>query len=379
LFFAEEFLTLCSNILNLIINKSKLLSDEMKMITTKRQNSLSLSGGHIVSDSLNLPSYSPNAVSVIAQPFPWDETVDDINTPDIDPSFFDGPDFKKYNTQNSLQQMDAIINEELFLTEVEQTSFTNSDDTNQQSVDYSLEENFDLSQLINQTTADIIVTESSMVSPNDVLEPQYIPVTTSPVLHYLEPRPVEPIASTVNIEFITNTSLIDSLNSQSTIDSYNQFSPSQSYSPSLTSVAQSYVSPTPSPALSYTSTTSQSTLVSAMDGITSDTNTIDSLIETKPEPEFFQPTVINDHLYTRPQSSALKKRKASTENSKARNKNNMASKKSRMSKRDKQKEMDEKIQFYIEDNAKCKKAIEDMEKQILWCKDYLFKKVTKRT
>jgi len=46
-----------------------------------------------------------------------------------------------------------------------------------------------------------------------------------------------------------------------------------------------------------------------------------------------------------------------------------------MTKKDKQKQMDEKIQFYIEDNSKCIKQIAQMEKEIQFCKDYLFSKV----
>src|ERR1700712_3657381 len=100
----------------------------MKMISTRRQNSLSLSGGHIISDSLNIPSYSPNAVSTsIVQPFPWDDQVDDINTPDIDPSFFDnGPLFKKFNSQTSIQmdQMDILTADDniFLLSMAEQTN-----------------------------------------------------------------------------------------------------------------------------------------------------------------------------------------------------------------------------------------------------------------
>ena len=58
-----------------------------------------------------------------------------------------------------------------------------------------------------------------------------------------------------------------------------------------------------------------------------------------------------------------------------RKKNNAASKRSRMTKKDKQKQMDEKIQFYIEDNSRCIKQIAQMEKEIQYCKDYLFSKV----
>jgi len=273
------------------------------------------------------------------QPFPWDESVDDINTPDIDPSFFDNDPFKKFNTQTSLQM-------DIGLT-----------DDSSELIHPSLEDNLDLSSLINETTPD----SQQIVSPNDVLENQYIPSTTTPVLHYLQPRPVESIASTVNLEVIANTSLLDDPSGHSLA----QFSsPSHSsYSP-----AQTYLSPTPSPALSYTSSPS-------VDVFNSDTNaTTDSILESKPEPAFLQPTVINDHLYTLPSKSLSKKRKSS-EKSCQREANNMASKKSRVSKKDKQKQMEEQIQHFIADNARCKREISQMERQIQWCKDYLFKKV----
>ena len=325
--------------------------------TGRRLSSLSLSGGHIVTDhgevQFKLPSYSPNAVSAPQQPFPWDDSVDDINTPDIDPSFFDNDPFKKYNSQNSLQ-MDVITDS--FMMSTADPSLS-GDDTTQQLSQPSLEDNFDLSSLINATTPD----ESITVSPNDVLENQYIPATTAPVLHYLQPRPIESIASiasTINYEDLT-----------STVDSLTQFA---------TPSTVSYLSPSPSPALSYTSNTSHSTLVSAIDAFNSDTNaTNDGLIETidmKPEPELLQPTVINDHLYTRPSKSSAKRRKSSERGSQ-KDKNSGPSKKSRVSKRDKQRLMDEQIQHYLSDNARCKKEIETMEKQIQWCKDYLFKKV----
>lgn len=313
------------------------------MLATRRSSSLSLTGGHIVSDQFKLPSYSPNAVSA-QQSFPWEESVDDINTPDIDPSFFDNDPFKKYNQMNSVEPMDKLSFGDHFLNG--DPSMSNDESTQQLS--HQLEDNFDLSALINSaTTPD---SETIAVSPNDVLANQYIPATTAPVLHYLEPRPVESIASTINYEDMTTT-----------VDSIPQFvtpsHSSQSYSPAL-----SYLSPSPSPALSYAS----------IDGFTSDT-THDSLIETKPEPEFLQPTVINDHLYNKPTKTT--KRRRSSEKGSQREKNNVASKKSRVSKRDKQKQMDDQIQHYLADNARCKKEIETMEKQIQWCKDYLFKKV----
>lgn len=345
-----------------------LFNDKM-MSSGRRLSSLSLSGGHIVSDlsfNFKTPSYSPNAVSGPQHPFPWDESVDDINTPDIDPSFFDNDPFKKYNTQSSLMETLTAIDEisdepSLFLTTAD-PSLSSEESAPPQLSQPALEDNFDLSALINAaTTPD---TESITVSPNDVLQNQYIPATTAPVLHYLQPRPVESVASTINYDDLTST--VDSLSTPS--------HSAQSFSPALsTHSTVTYLSPSPSPALSFTSNTSHSTSVAALDAYHSDATT-DSLTDSKPEPEFLQPTVINDHLYTRPTKMASKRRR-SAEKGSQRDKNNQASKKSRVSKRDKQKQMDEQIQHYLADNARCKREIDIMEKQIQWCKDYLFKKV----
>lgn len=366
------------------------------LTTAMRQKSLTLSGGHIVIDQSLIPSYSPNAVSnTTGQHFPWEEDIECINTPDIDPSFFDADPFKKYNTQTS-QVMDLTDEEHLLIT----GNHNCFEDSTLKSSHQSLEDNvfMDLSELIGQNNAEngFKVSIDLMVSPNDVLENQYIPVTTAPVLHYLQPKPIKSIASTLNMEdMTTNTSLIDSITSHSTEESLHHFSsPSHSSSQSYSPLTQSYVSPTPSPALSYTSSTitasSHSHLLSTstMDAITSDQSNstiIDGLLDgtdTKPEPTFLQPTVINDHLYTLPSTSASKttpKRKSSADHKDkyltVRKKNNLASKKSRVTKRDKQKMMDDQIQHYISDNDHCKREIERMEREIQFCKDYLFKKV----
>jgi hypothetical protein len=250
-----------------------------------------------------------------------------------------------------------------------------------------------LCQLLSQTNVDInaLIQESeSVVAPNDVLDSaQYIPVTTSaPVLHYLEPKSVESIALNV---ITTNTSVIDS-HQPSMAHFSSPTHSSHSYSPALSTINQTYLSPTPSPALSYASSSagSPSTLVS-MDAITSDSNaTIEGVfvdsIDMKPDLDFLQPTVINDHLYTLPSTStstetgpAPKRRKSGADHkdkyTSVRRKNNVASKKSRVTKRDKQKQMEDQIQHYKEDNENCKKRIEQMEREIEWCKNYLFKKV----
>lgn len=352
----------------------------MKMISiaTRRQNSLSLSGGGIVSEQLVLPSYSPNAVSPIEASLPWGEEVVDINTPDIDPSFFDnGPFFKKNDNQSALV-MDFAGDENPFFTTTDQMTYSSLEDTNQTSIEPSLEENFDFSSMISQTPMTEEFKEDSFVSPNDVLQNTYIGSaashTKASVPQYLELRT---IGSTVNIDVITTPNLIEALSSQSSVDSFPSTiysSPSHSTQQSYSAVTTHYARPTPSPALSYTSTASSpSNLVSNIDSITSDA-TIDSLIETKPDPEFLQPTVINDHLYSTPTTSSSRKRKSSGK-SDPREKNNEASKKSRTTKRDKQKQMDEQIRRYEEENPQLRRQIEQMEREIKWCKDYLFKKV----
>jgi hypothetical protein len=346
------------------------------MLTTTRK-SLSLSGGRIITDQTVFPSYSPNG-----QQFPWDEDVDVINTPDIDPSFFTDDPFKKLSNT----AIDHYMDDNIIIGN--QNSF--NDETSHQSIQQTLEDNvfIDLSQLISQSTDDNCMTEAvneeSMVSPNDVLNNTFIASTTASVLHYLEPQS---IVSSVSIPVITN--IVNITSSHSEQESYTLSQPQQvmasspshsshSLTPPMTS-SPSYI-PSPSPALSYTSSTTHSYFVPSVEAMNTDSNaTIDTIVETKPELAFLQPTVINDHLYTRPTSSSSK-RKASVETKdnryqQNRKKNNMASKKSRITKRDKQKQMDEKIAHYIEDNKKCKEMIDRMEKEIEWCKNYLFSKV----
>ncbi|CAG2108549.1 unnamed protein product, partial [Medioppia subpectinata] len=384
-----------------VVNKSL---NAMKMLTA-RQKSLSLSGGHIVSEQLVLmPSYSPNAAQTTApnggQHFPWDEDVNDINTPDIDPSFFDGVDpFKKMKSAGmdpftvvdegyfGAQPQTPVGSQMCLIGAEEDSESTVQSVTNTQSY-----EDMNLCQLLSQTNVDInglireSENESVVVAPNDVLDnSQYIPVsTTAPVLHYLQPKSVE---SSIPMHVITSTHAINHFSSPT-------HSSSQSYSPALSTINHAYLRPTPSPsALSYTSTlsaSSPSTLVSlddamddAMDAITSDSShhTIDGVfvdaIDMKPDLDFLQPTVINDHLYTLPSTSGATKRRKSGEHKdqSLRKKNNTASKKSRVTKRDKQKMMEEQIQHYKTDNEECKRHIEQMEREIEWCKNYLFKKV----
>jgi hypothetical protein len=347
------------------------------MLTTARR-SLSLSGGRIIIDQTAFPSYSPNG-----QQFPWEEDVDVINTPDIDPSFFTDDPFKKMSNN----AIDNYMDDNMIIGN--QNSF--NDETSQQSIQQTLEDNvfIDLSQLISESTEEncmtVTVNEESFVSPSHVLNNTYIASTTAPVLHYLQPqKTIESIVSSVSIPVITN--IIDMTSSHSEQESYTLSQPqqvsspshsSQSLTPPMTS-SPSYI-PSSSPALSYTSSTTQSYFVPSVEAMNTDSNaTIDTIIETKPELNFLQPTVINDHLYTLP-SSTSSKRKSSVETKdkyqQIRKKNNMASKKSRITKRDKQKQMDEKIAFYVEDNKKCKEMIDRMEKEIEWCKNYLFSKV----
>ncbi len=344
------------------------------------RKSLSLSGGRIVIDQTVFPSYSPNG-----QQFPWDEDVDVINTPDIDPSFFTDDPFKKLSNT----AIDNYMDDNIIIGN--QNSF--NDETSQQSIHQTLEDNvfIDLSQLISQSTDDCMteaVNEESIVSSNHLLNNTFIASTTAPVLHYLEPqKTIESFVSSVSIPVITN--IIDMTSSHSEQESYTLSQPqqvmvsspshsSQSVTPPMTS-SPSYI-PSSSPTLSYTSSTTQSYFVPSVEAMNTDSNaTIDTIIETKPELAFLQPTVINDHLYTLPSSSSSK-RKSSVETKdnkyqQIRKKNNMASKKSRITKRDKQKQMDEKIAHYIEDNKKCKEMIDRMEKEIEWCKNYLFSKV----
>lgn len=386
---AEEFVVFLDS--KLLTKIERNCGTAMKMLTTTRQKSLSLSGGHIVSDDslLLMPSYSPNAVTATStggQHFPWEEDVNEINTPDIDPSFFDSDPFKlKIKSVDHLEPIPvAELNDETYFGTNTASMVTLSDDSSSHTQSY---EDMNLSQMLSQTNVDINVLinaeSESMMTTNEMLDTTY-----TPVLHYLEPKNIAVDAIALNV-ITTNPQIMDT--TTSICFTSPTHSSSQSYSPALSTINYTHLSPSPSPSLSYTSTmtSSPSTLMS-MDSMPSESSTtattleglIVDTIDQKPDLEFLQPTVptvVTDHLYTLPTASGSGKRRrkssAADKESSLRKKNSVNSKKSRVTKKDKQKQMDEQIQYYLEDNETCRKRIEQMEREIEWCKNYLFKKV----
>lgn len=310
---------------------------------------LGFSGGRLINDQILTPSNH----------FPWEDFINgDINTPDIDPSFFNDNPFEKMSKQSvNLSSMKENEENEFGIALIDAQK-------NHDEISKSVSENnhvirdpdecfVDLSQIITPQPADfnfnpIISIGSNVQQHHDATIYQLVDV----------PQLVNSSSITIPVITAINGSIIGGSDDCNDTFRSSPVPSTISHPPSIASPSYSstnYYSPSPASSIS---------------------NESQDTYDVKPNMTFLQPTVIEDHLYTlpKPQSSNDDNKYLSV-----RKKNNAASKKSRLSKRDKQKQMEEKIQFYLQDNQRCKELIDRMEKEIQFCKDYLFNKVMQAT
>lgn len=333
--------------------------------------SLSLTGGHVVTDFHQL-EYGGH--------FPWDVNINEINTPDIDPSFFiDGPFAKSYANTKVIE---LIEDTEAINTE----STAISEESTQHSLEAADNHFIDLSQLITESRngykEDI---------QNEFMDQSYTRLfaTTcqSPTYQTLQSMPTTVTPQQITDQSFSSSSMSSSIPYVNSVEISTAMEENHNTSPLTASPFNSYeASASPnllylnplSPALSFVS--DSHTFISSSpqsEVVISDNNSQEAMDTKEHLMPYLQPTVINDHLYTRPSTPPSKSSTKDKKYMTIRKKNNAASKKSRVSKREKQKQMDEKIAFYISDNARCKSDIERMEKEIDFCKKYLFDKVKK--